>query len=443
MRKLLNTAHRAAVSSCKGYRPSHTTSITTTYTTLRNPITNNLSRPYQTPPPGSHNKHPAARAHYRAGSGTATTTSAGAIKASSASPPPPPTSTQLWRHAAHCAVPMIGFGFMDNVVMIMAGDFIDSTLGVAFGLSTLTAAAYGQVVSDVSGTLFGNTIDVIATKLGMPLARLTEAQLLQRKVRVVGMLAAAAGVTIGCLLGMTTLLTKDLGKAERLKQQRELRTLFHTLMEEGSAMLGAEHCTLQLVDADSEHLFSLGTCGKPPTQDELDAAFHAYDRKANGNVDASELREALRQLGWSLNPSQVSQMIASVDVEGDGVLTREEFSKLMCSAIMTDEVRLRVRPGGTRHRVLTTGQMLNIPDVNQSPLCSREVYRLRGYETHSILIGPVLDESGRVIGLVELVNKEDERGQLQGFNADDEKLLAMLCAHCSLFLKNMELGRWS
>ena len=41
------------------------------------------------------------------------------------------------------AVPMIGFGFMDNIVMIQAGQYIDSTLGVALGLATLTAAAAG------------------------------------------------------------------------------------------------------------------------------------------------------------------------------------------------------------------------------------------------------------------------------------------------------------
>lgn len=40
---------------------------------------------------------------------------------------------------------MVGFGFMDNLVMIQAGDMIDSTIGVTLGLSTLTAAAFGQV----------------------------------------------------------------------------------------------------------------------------------------------------------------------------------------------------------------------------------------------------------------------------------------------------------
>lgn len=38
---------------------------------------------------------------------------------------------------------------MDNFVMLSAGDLIDNTLGVKFGLATLTAAACGQVVRNV------------------------------------------------------------------------------------------------------------------------------------------------------------------------------------------------------------------------------------------------------------------------------------------------------
>lgn len=34
-------------------------------------------------------------------------------------------------------------------------------------------------------------------------------------------------------------------------------------------------------------------------------------------------------------------------------------------------------------------------------------YLLRGYEVLSLLLAPVFDSDGRVIGLVELVNKED------------------------------------
>jgi len=42
------------------------------------------------------------------------------------------------------AVPMVGFGAMDNFVMIQAGQYIDSTLGVQLGLATMTAAAAGK-----------------------------------------------------------------------------------------------------------------------------------------------------------------------------------------------------------------------------------------------------------------------------------------------------------
>ena len=179
---------------------------------------------------------------------------------------------QLKRHALAMAVPMVGFGFMDNLVMIQAGDLIDNSIGVAFGLATLTSAAYGQIISDVSGTLSGGAVEALATSLGLPQAKLTAQQLQLRAVKVrrrstrrapgrplndpprgarsqvSGTAGAAIGVAFGCLLGMSSLLWMDLDKAERLKRQRELRTLYTTLMEEGHHTIGAQHCSLFLLD---------------------------------------------------------------------------------------------------------------------------------------------------------------------------------------------------
>ena len=56
-----------------------------------------------------------------------------------------PTWKQLRALALQGAVPMIGFGIMDQTIMIQAGDFIDSTIGQNFALPTLAAAACGQV----------------------------------------------------------------------------------------------------------------------------------------------------------------------------------------------------------------------------------------------------------------------------------------------------------
>ena len=55
----------------------------------------------------------------------------------------PPTRAQLFRLAIASGVPFVGFGIADNGIMIIAGDQIDASLGVRFGLSTLAAAGLG------------------------------------------------------------------------------------------------------------------------------------------------------------------------------------------------------------------------------------------------------------------------------------------------------------
>lgn len=48
-------------------------------------------------------------------------------------------------------IPFIGFGILDNGIMIVAGEYIDSTLGVMLGISTMAAAGFGNIISDIAG----------------------------------------------------------------------------------------------------------------------------------------------------------------------------------------------------------------------------------------------------------------------------------------------------
>ena len=95
---------------------------------------------------------------------------------------------------------------MDNLVMIQAGDLIDNSIGVTFGLSTLTAAGFGQCFSDVAGNLSGGTVDAAVSKLNIPRHGLGQAQLGLKSARVAHTLGGCVGVVLGCLLGMTSLL---------------------------------------------------------------------------------------------------------------------------------------------------------------------------------------------------------------------------------------------
>jgi Transmembrane protein 65 len=78
----------------------------------------------------------------------------------------------------------VGFGFMDNAILIVAGDAIDTSLGVTLGLSTMCAAAIGNIISDVAGIMMGAAIeDWCATHLKLPVPQLTAAQRQLRSVR--------------------------------------------------------------------------------------------------------------------------------------------------------------------------------------------------------------------------------------------------------------------
>mmetsp|Transcript_28331 Transcript_28331/g.47015 ORF Transcript_28331/g.47015 Transcript_28331/m.47015 type:complete len:330 (+) Transcript_28331:124-1113(+) len=102
------------------------------------------------------------------------------------------------------AVPMIGFGFMDNFIMIQAGSMIDNTLGVQLGLATMTAAALGQVVSDTCGVIFGSTMERVFAIRPVKLSAAQQSLAVVPRLRLAG---AVMGVIIGCSIGAVVGLT--------------------------------------------------------------------------------------------------------------------------------------------------------------------------------------------------------------------------------------------
>jgi hypothetical protein len=132
---------------------------------------------------------------------------------------PPPTRRQKWLVFLHAAVPMVGFGFVDQSIMIYAGNAIDCTLGVTFGLSTLTAASVGSLISNSCGVLFGNTLEAIFSAAGLPRSNLSSAQ---RKLPIISRLTFSGtliGIIVGGLFGLVNLLFIDTGKSSTLKLQ--------------------------------------------------------------------------------------------------------------------------------------------------------------------------------------------------------------------------------
>ena len=89
-------------------------------------------------------------------------------------------------------LPFVGFGFMDNAILIVAGDAIDNSLGVSLGISTMCAAAIGNTISDLVGIGCAAYIEEFcATVLKLPVPKLSSAQRQLRPVRMASQIGMA------------------------------------------------------------------------------------------------------------------------------------------------------------------------------------------------------------------------------------------------------------
>lgn len=158
-----------------------------------------------------------------------------------------PTKDQLRLVALQATIPFIGFGIMDNALMIIAGDAIDSSMCVTFGFSTMCAAAIGNIISDLAGVGLGTIIEDFAEKLKLPVAVLTHSQRQLRSVRFANQFGNAIGLTIGCIIGMFPLLFIDSKAIEKKKRTEAIEHLCRDVVIEAKELIGADSTCLFLV----------------------------------------------------------------------------------------------------------------------------------------------------------------------------------------------------
>lgn len=285
---------------------------------------------------------------------------------------PHPTALQLRRRFVQSAVPFVAFGIVDNTVLIYAGDAIDNTFGVRFGLPTLAAAATGQIFSDSCGAAFGGTIEAAALKLGLPTPNITEEQNKLGIVRRVDTAGSVVGVITGCLIGMLNLLVIDLGAAEREKRAKELETIMNTVMDDGRELCSCERATLWIVDEEAKEL-------------------------------------------WT-----------SIAHGVQGIL------------------RLPMDSESVAVKVAKEGKMVNIADVSKDSR-SKQSHRffdqdkVGDFVTRNMLVSPVLDPDGKVVAVIQFLNKVSEKDKSISsvFDSNDEKMLKMLTQHTALFMQQL------
>lgn len=149
------------------------------------------------------------------------------------------------------------------------------------GLATLTAAAMGQVFSDVryvklcsfwyiagflflhyllatilvhsSGVVFGGTLERFLHQMKLIKSPgLTEAQRHLTICRNVSMAGSVVGVILGCLLGACSLLFLDLDAHERAKRAAALHDVVTTMLSDENSSLHCDQCTVYLASSAAD-----------------------------------------------------------------------------------------------------------------------------------------------------------------------------------------------
>ncbi|CAH8651781.1 unnamed protein product [Heterobilharzia americana] len=93
------------------------------------------------------------------------------------------TYAQLKLVVAGSCLPFIGFGFLDNAIMIVAGEYIDLTFSAVLGISTMAAAGLGNLISDLFGIGLVGYVEKFVEKIGISVPHLSASQLASSSVR--------------------------------------------------------------------------------------------------------------------------------------------------------------------------------------------------------------------------------------------------------------------
>ena len=155
---------------------------------------------------------------------------------------------------------MLGFGVMDQTIMLMAGQQIEVGIGAALGLSTLAAAGIGQIFSDVSGVFSGGAVDAMASRLKLQPHQLSQQQLTLPAARGARLLGQAVGVASGCMLGLCCLFFIDADQLERERRLEELNQMFDLVevqsLETVERVIGADLAVLWIHDTEEGKLLA-------------------------------------------------------------------------------------------------------------------------------------------------------------------------------------------
>ena len=159
-----------------------------------------------------------------------------------------------------------------------------------------------------------------------------------------------------------------------------------------------------------------------------------------GPAELAELLEVTRKLAA---PFELSTMLSTVVDAGRRVLRADRGSVFLFDeakhelaltvATQLEPIRMPADRGIVGECVRTRA-IINVPDCYADPRFNQELDRRTGYRTRCLLTLPLIDHDGRLIGVLQLLNKD---GGV--FDEHDERVAAALAAQCAVALHRVQM----
>jgi signal transduction histidine kinase len=159
---------------------------------------------------------------------------------------------------------------------------------------------------------------------------------------------------------------------------------------------------------------------------------------------AAALREVGLALGTTLDQEELLELILhriTDAVEADRAtlyLLDEARDELVSRIIQGDEVRaIRLKRGqGIAGQVAETGKAILVKDAYKDARFNPASDMTSGYRTRSILAVPMKNHMGKIIGVIQVLNKRAGEGQ---FNEHDAVVLAAIATQAAISIDNSRL----
>lgn len=181
-------------------------------------------------------------------------------------------------------------------------------------------------------------------------------------------------------------------------------------------------------------------------QSSLNRALQLMDRQGRELQRLAFLVEAAKVLNSTLDLFELLELILRMTTEQTGAdratlflvdAEQGELRSWIAQGLERREIRLPMGKG-LAGWVAQSGEPVNLEDAYSDPRFDSAFDGVHGYRTKSILVMPVKARDGRVVGVLELLNKPDG-----AFNEADIACLDGISSHAAIALENARLHRES